>query len=161
MYLRRCLCRRMPNTFYLLDEANGIHSRTASPSAQERRVQQGLGRRLSLGQQTPFLFSFLFSNNFHMLTFRQVRRDRSQAARNQSNAVNAAITGINWFRITTFCCNGLLPPRITPSTLAHKTCEYCGNCGSGSSNIHARKVNPCKERRETLICLPIRISRWL
>ena len=50
----------MPNTLYLLDEANGVHSRTASPSAQERCLRQGLGRRLSPDGKTLFLFSFLF-----------------------------------------------------------------------------------------------------
>src|SRR5690606_39655162 len=61
MHFRRCMCRRMPNTRYLLDEANGIHPRTASPPAQERCVQQGLGRRLSPKERKiPSFFHFYF-----------------------------------------------------------------------------------------------------
>jgi hypothetical protein len=55
------MCRRLPNTRYLLDEADGIHSRAASSIAQERRVQQGLGRRLSLPNLIFLLFIFFNS----------------------------------------------------------------------------------------------------
>ena len=58
----------MPNTCYLLDEANGVHSRTASRFAQERCVQQGLGRRLSLNQTYLFyLFLSIFRINFDIM----------------------------------------------------------------------------------------------
>ena len=49
----------MPDTRHLLDEADGIHGRPASLSPQERRIQQGLGRRLSPSFSS---FSFLTSS---------------------------------------------------------------------------------------------------
>lgn len=65
VHFRRRLSRCLPNTCYLLDEANGVHLRTTSPSAQEWCVRQGLGRRLSLKrpQYISPLFTFLFSNH--------------------------------------------------------------------------------------------------
>jgi hypothetical protein len=51
--------RCVPNARYILDEADGIHPRTASPAAQERCVQQGLGRRLRVHH--PLFLSLFFS----------------------------------------------------------------------------------------------------
>jgi hypothetical protein len=46
---------RLPNKGNLLDEADGLHPRTANPTEESRSVQEGLGRRLS-----PFNYTFLF-----------------------------------------------------------------------------------------------------
>src|ERR671922_2661984 len=77
MHFRRRLYRCLPNTRYLLDEAYGVHSRTASSSAQGRCLQQGLGRRLSQNRPStyiPSLFTFLFSNHMkNTLTYFYVR----------------------------------------------------------------------------------------
>jgi hypothetical protein len=64
VHFRRRLSRCLPNTCYLLDEANGVHLRSTSPSAQEWCVRQGLGRRLSRKLPATYipLFTFLFSN---------------------------------------------------------------------------------------------------
>jgi hypothetical protein len=56
------------NTRYILDEANGIHPRTASCAAQERCVQQRLGRGLKVHPLFLF-FSFFQLSKTHFYLF--------------------------------------------------------------------------------------------